>query len=340
VILQQTRVEQAIPLYERFLARFPDVRALAQASEEEVLKVWEGAGYYARARNLRLAARDLAGNGTVVWPTTVEGWERLPGVGPYIARAVASLAFDRPVVALEANGRRVGARWSLETGDVRSPAVARRLERHLASALPEGRAGIFNEAIMELGETVCLPKRPLCRACPIAPSCRAFRELSDPGALPRRRATRSRPHVVAAIALAERNGRFLVLRRPSVGLLGGLWELPGGKVEPGESPREAARREFREETGLRLDRVAPVGVVRHSYSHFTVELHLYAARAPGKRRAVGEGTTARWVTAFQFGSLPRPRATVKAVELWRRWLRRPLGRASPGSGSRPGRRRT
>jgi len=336
-MLQQTRVESAIPLYERFLARFPDVRTLARASEEAVLKVWEGAGYYARARHLRLAALELTKDRTARWPTTVEEWERLPGVGPYIARAVASLSFGQPVVALEANGRRVAARWALETGDVRSRRVAERLARELARAQPTDRPGQFNEAIMELGETVCLPRHPRCGVCPIAPSCAALRELPDPGSVPARPGRRARPHVVAAIARVERNGRFLARKRPGSGLLGGLWELPGGKVEPGETERAAVRRELMEEAGIRLDGLRPVGVVRHAYSHFTVELHLFWARSRGASAPVRERSELRWVTDGEFDALPRPMATVKALELWRR---RPPGRASRGSGSRPGRRTT
>jgi A/G-specific adenine glycosylase len=334
-VLQQTRVEQAVPVYERFIARFPDLGALARASEEEVLKAWEGAGYYARARRLRRAAVELARGGTPPWPTSAEAWERLPGVGPYIARALASLAFGAPVVALEANGRRVAARWFLETGDPAGPAVARRLERHLLDAMPPDTPGEFNEALMELGETVCLPRNPRCPSCPIAGACRALRELPDPAYLPRRRPRSARPHVVAALALAVRGDRFLVRRRPSEGLLGGLWELPGGKLRSSERPIEAAVRELREETGLALVRPTLLGVVRHAYSHFTVELHLVRGRALGRPFAP-DGAPLRWVTGPEFDALPRPLATVRAVALARR---AGAGGACRGSGARPGRTR-
>jgi len=326
VLLQQTRVAQAVPYYERFLRAFPDVPALAAAPLDRVLKVWQGAGYYARARHLHAAAQQLVAESEGRIPTTVPELERLPGVGRYIARAVASLAFDAPTVALEANGLRVAARWTREEGDVRREAVRVRLER----ALGDRPSGAFTEAVMELGETVCLPTEPHCEACPVSFACRACRELDDPAVLPRRAAPRRRPHVRASVVvLTDATGRWFVQRRPPSGLLGGLWEFPGGKVEVGESPETAAVRELREETGVRVTGLVRVGVVRHAYSHFTVELHVFRARGrPGARPG------RRWVSPRAFSRLPIPKATEKVVRLL---LAEAADRASPGSGSRRGR---
>ena len=313
VLLQQTRVAQAVPYYERFLEEFPTVDALAAARLERVLKAWEGAGYYARARHLHAAARlvrDAGGR----FPQTSTDWRRLPGVGPYIARALASLLEGERSVALEANGLRVAARWSLERGDLRRTAVRRRLERVLTRALPRERPGDFNEALMELGETICRPVAPRCEACPVAAGCRARAELEDPGAIPRRRARPRRPHVVAAVGVVEHAGRWLVQPRAPSALLGGLWEFPGGKVEPGESPETACRREVLEETGLALDGWEPIGSVRHAYSHFTVELHAFRHRMAGRASTVPRPPS-RWVTPGAFARLPRPRATEKVVAL-------------------------
>ncbi len=310
VLLQQTRVAQAAPYFERFVARFPSVSALARASEEEVLKAWEGAGYYARARRLRQAAQVVVGRFHGRLPSSLEELERLPGVGPYTARAVGSLAFDVPCVALEANGLRVAARWTGEEGDIRSGAVRARLERHLLSVLPEDRAGAFNEAVMELGETVCLASAPRCGECPVASTCRARRDLPDPSVLPRRRPSPRRPHVRAAVVVLERRGRWLVQRRPSRGLLGGLWEFPGGTIEPGETPAEAARRELREEVGIDARELTPWTTVRHGYSHFTVELHVFRGSWAGRVRPSPSRT---WVTSSELRALPLPRATQKIV---------------------------
>lgn len=329
VLLQQTRVEQAIPYYDRFLARFPTVTALAHARVSDVMKAWEGAGYYARARHLHAAARVIDSSFGGAVPRTVPELETLPGVGPYIARAVASLAFDAHEVALEANALRVAARWTREEGDVRTATVRDRLRSALEPLLPDRDVGQFNEAVMELGETVCRPRAPLCGRCPVRTYCRAHLELDDPGSVPRPPVRAPRPHVVAAVAVLEHRGRWLVQLRPPKGLLGGLWEFPGGKVEPSETPRDAARRELREETGIVAPALASLGAVEHAYSHFSVTLHVFA----GSVASLPPAARGRWVTPRGLGRLPRPKATEKVAEL----VERSRDRASPGSGSRPDR---
>ena len=293
--------------------------------------MWQGAGYYARARHLHAAARRLVEERDGRLPASVAELEELPGVGPYIARALASLAFGVPTVALEANGLRVAARWTREEGDLRRPPVRARLEAVLASTLPEGEAADFNEAVMELGETICRPRRPLCGTCPVAFACRARAELPDPGAIPSPRSRARRPHVRAAVVVLEHRGRWLVQRRPSSGLLGGLWEFPGGQIEPGESPVDAARRELREETGLEAGPLRPVGVVRHAYSHFSVELHAFRGSPLGA--SLGSTPARRWVRPLELARLPLPKATEKVAAL----TQAPAGRASRGSESRRGR---
>jgi A/G-specific adenine glycosylase len=310
VLLQQTRVDQAVPYFERFVREFPSVRALAAAPLDRVLKLWQGAGYYARARHLHAAAREVVRRHGGRLPRRVEELERLPGVGPYIARAIASLAFGVPVVALEANGLRVAARWTREAGDLRRPVVRRRLAAALAANLPRGSAGRFNEAIMELGETVCRPRAPRCDRCPIADGCRAFGELADPASIPEVRRRPKRPHVRAAVVVLSHAGKWLVQRRPARRLLGGLWEFPGGRIEAGESPRAAARRELFEETGLRVGALRPHGVVRHAYSHFTVELHVFEGTL-GTGPAASRSGARRWVRPADLARLPVPKATEK-----------------------------
>lgn len=317
VILQQTPVDRSAKLFEAFVRRFPTVEALATASEASVLKRWEGWGYYGRARRLHQAARRIVRGGLPTWPRGRSDWEELPGVGPYIAASLASQLDGERVAALDTNGRRVAARWLIERRDPSRPAVAAHLAERVEAILPSARSGDFNEALMELGERVCRARRPLCTLCPVAAFCRARQELTDPAALPRRTLRRRRPLVRAAAVGIEDRGRWLVQRRPAEGLLGGLWEFPGGKIEEAEPPEAAARRELREETGLRAVRLVPAGVVRHAYSHFAVELHLFrGALGPGRaaRRLPRE---TRWVSSREFGRLPRPTATVRAFRLLR-----------------------
>ncbi len=336
-LLQQTRVAQALPYFERFVRRFPTVRALACATEAEVLKAWEGAGYYARARHLHAAARRLSARSDGELPRRVDELESLPGVGPYIARAIASCAFGVPVVALEANGLRVAARLTREEGDLRRGEVRRRLERRLAADLPPESPGPFNEALMELGETICRPRTTDCGRCPLADGCRAHRELDDPAAIPRARRRAPVPLVRAAVVALESQGRWLVQPRPRRGLLGGLWEFPGGKVASREGYRAAAVRELREETGLTAPELTEAGVVRHAYSHVRVELHVFRGRLP--RMTPPRGSRARWLSAEAFARRPRPRATEKVVALLESTARPRRKAAYPGSGSRPGRTR-
>ena len=333
VLLQQTRVVQALPYYEGFLRAFPDLPTLARSPLGRVLRAWQGAGYYARARHLHAAARTILREHGGRFPTTVAELEALPGVGPYIARAVAALAFDAPVVALEANGLRVAARWTGERGDVRTHAVRQRLETALNDVRGAAPGGSFNEAVMELGETVCAPQHPRCERCPVAFGCRAHRELDDPSILPRRAPRRRRPRIRGVVViLTDPDGRWLVQRRPPRGLLGGLWEFPGGKIEPGERREEAARRELREETGVSVGRLEPLGVVRHAYSHFSVELHAFRAEVAASTVVV-RASDRRWVRPAGLTRLPVPKATEKIARL----ARTRKDRASPGSRFRPGR---
>lgn len=331
VLLQQTRVEQAIPYFGRFVTRFPTVGALAEASESDVLKSWQGAGYYARARRLHEAARYIARERGERFPSTVAEWEELPGVGPYTARALASQLKGVPVVALEANGLRVAARWTLEIGEISAAVTRRRIAGVLEALLPVESPGEFNEALMELGETICRPAAPSCPECPVRFGCRAARELSDPSVIPVRPPARRRPHVRGAVVVLERADRWLVQRRPNVGLLGGMWEFPGGKIEAGETPRDAAARELWEETGTRARRLTGAGVVRHRYSHFSVELHVFRGRLL-RGRSPGSRPGRRWVTRAAFARLPVGKATEKIVDMLRA-----MDAASPGPGSRPGR---
>jgi A/G-specific adenine glycosylase len=320
-MLQQTRVETVIPYYDRFLRRFPTLEALAAASLEDVLKVWEGLGYYARARNLYAAAQRVVAECEGRLPSTYEALRDLPGVGPYIAGAVASIAFGQPVVALDGNGRRVLARLFAVEGDPRRTAVRRRLEALAYSLLPSDRPGPFNEALMELGATICLPRVPRCDRCPLAEDCRAHRASAEEQ-YPTRTAFRSLPHYqVAAAVLLRGDGRVLVARRREEDFLGGLWEFPGGKQEGGETLQECLARELREELGIEVEVGERFLTLEHAYTHFRITLHAFRCVLRGGEPRCLECADLRWVLPAEMEALPMSVADRRIAQAVQEWTR-------------------
>lgn len=264
VMLQQTRAATVGPYYERWLSAFPTVFALAAAELPAVLAVWQGLGYYGRARNLHRAARELVADRAGVWPRTAAAWRTLPGVGAYTAGAVASIAFGERVPAVDGNVVRVLSRWAGLSGD---PATAR--GRHAVTALAGRFAdcplpGDVNQALMDLGATVCTPTSPACLLCPLAEGCGA-RATGRERLLPEtRRRARPRPeHCFAVVARRPRSQRRLVARRPATGLLGGLWEFPLLIADPATDPVALARATY----GLSLARARIQPSLRHVFTH-------------------------------------------------------------------------
>ena len=274
IMLQQTQVETVSPYFERWMARFPTLEALAAASEQEVLALWEGLGYYSRARNLWRAARQVWEAGGQM-PRTAADLALLPGVGRYTAAAIASMAFGQDEVALDGNIRRVLARIFNVTLPARSPEGERQLWALAQQHLPPGRAGDYNQALMDLGSQICTPRAPACLVCPLQALCQA----AALGLQAERPVMSARPPVplwTVTAAVIWRADRVLIARRPSRGLLGGLWEFPGGKLEPGETLPEGLRREIAEELAVEIAVGAELGVYRHAYTHFKVVLHAFA----------------------------------------------------------------
>jgi len=331
IMLQQTRVTAAIPYYERWMLALPTLRALARADDHTVLRLWEGLGYYSRARNLLRAARIVVERHGGRIPDDPREFQALPGVGPYTAAAVMSIAFGRDLAVVDGNVRRVLARLTALPEDPRSGEGRRRIDRLARDLLPPGRAGVHNQALMELGALVCPPRSPSCAACPLREPCLG---RATPEAYPVRRPRKRRPHHRVAVGIVRRpDGRVLIDRRPYGGLLGGLWEFPGGKIEPGETPARAAVRELREELGVRAEPVAELPPVEHAYSHFTVTLHPLLCRFVEMDPAAGEGREWRWVPPGELPHHPMPRANRKILELLtHRWKEEPpCPTPSPGS---------
>jgi A/G-specific adenine glycosylase len=313
-MLQQTRVETVVHYYERFLARFPDLHSLATADTDDVLGEWAGLGYYGRARNLQAAARQVVEEWGGEMPDDVEGLSSLKGVGRYTAGAVASIAFDRPAPVVDGNVTRVLTRLLGIREEARSAPVLRRLWEE-AEALARGRSpGDLNQALMELGATVCTPRSPLCEVCPIAAHCRA-RESGDPEAIPVKRPRPKPKRLEAAAAFLERRGKALAVRRPPRGLLGGLWELPGGELNAKEIPEEGLARSMRERVGLTLSGIEKLGTVRHVFTHRVLHLHVYRARGAAGRVRLAGFDAHRWLPPARLTELPQSALMGKALRL-------------------------
>lgn len=299
VMLQQTRVETVVPYYRKWVERFPDVEALADAGGAEVLKAWEGLGYYSRARNLHRAARLVVERHGGELPAGAEELRELPGVGPYTAGAVASIAFGEAVPAVDGNARRVLARLF----DLPDPTPAE-LAALAAGLVDPERPGDFNQALMELGATVCTPREAACPGCPLEDACLARAR----GTVDQRPAPRKRdpvPRLEFGVAVVTAGARVLVVRRPEDGLLGGMWEFPGEEASGDEPPETAARRAAR---GAGVDaRGEPVALepVEHAYSHFRGTYRPFLFRV---REAGTETEERRWVTRSELEELPLPRA--------------------------------
>lgn len=312
VMLQQTRAEQARPYFDRFVERFPTLTDLADAPLDDVLKAWEGLGYYARARNLHRAAGAVAERHGGRVPDD-HAFRDLPGVGAYTAAAVLSLAHGRPLAALDGNVMRVLARVFATPGDIRAYSTRRELQRQADALLDRQNPGRHNEALMELGAIVCTPRAPSCSACPLADVCEAA-ESGRPEEWPEASPARAVPQVEVAVGiLPDDAGRVLVQRRPPEAMLGGLWEFPGGKVEPGETPADACRREFAEEVGVAVEVGAEAARVRHAYSHLRVDIHAFHCTARAGAAARGP-LPLRWVAVSELAALAMPRATRKVIE--------------------------
>jgi A/G-specific adenine glycosylase len=274
IMLQQTQVRTVVPYYERFLNRFPTVEHLARARLDTVLKLWEGLGYYSRARNLHAAAKEIVARFGGRVPRSVEELLSLPGIGRYTAGAIANNAFAKPVPIVDGNIERVLCRVFHIRGYPKEAAVRKRLWSIAADLVPAREPGLFNQALMEIGAEVCTPRNPHCDGCPLNRLCEARRH-NDQLSLPQRRSRKQLPSHTVAVGVICRDARILIDKRKPEGLLGGLWEFPGGKIKPGESLKAALRREVREEVGITVRVNRLLAVVDHTYSHLRVRIHAF-----------------------------------------------------------------
>lgn len=300
VMLQQTRVETVIPYYSRFLERFPTLAALAAASEEELLKTWEGLGYYRRVRLLQQGAQEVLTRYGGMLPSDPEALGALPGVGPYMAGALASIAFNLPVPAVDGNVTRVVTRvlaWNEPATTAHSRQVIR---TWVAERFPDGAAREFTQALMELGALVCLPRKPCCRECPVQDECCSRK--SNPELFPVKKAVRTVPSERRIVLRIDWNGKRLLIQRPSSGLLSGFWEYPNLPAETGVDAITFARRWTEEHLGLGLSFILFKTLVQ-IFTHRRWELEVLTARWPVAQEPP-ELPSGRWFSDEEAAELP------------------------------------
>ncbi len=278
IMLQQTRVQAVLGYYARFMAELPDVFALAQVSEERLNKLWEGLGYYSRARNLRRAAQILVSEYGGAFPRAREELMKLPGIGDYTASAISSIAFSAPEPAVDGNLLRVAARAAGIAEDVTDAKVRGRFRAMLAESIDRGRPGEWNQAMMDLGATVCLPNgAPLCEKCPARALCAAYQNgMTD--VLPVRAAKKPRRVEERTVFLLLRDGRIALRKRPARGLLAGLWEFPNVPGNLDEAGASVALAQW----GLTARTLAPIGAAKHIFTHVEWDMHGYSAEVTGE----------------------------------------------------------
>lgn len=297
IMLQQTRVEAVIPYFEKWMRLFPTVKELAEASEQDVLTAWEGLGYYSRARNLHKAAQIVVERYAGELPRDLKELRGLPGIGRYTAGAIASIAFNVDEPTLDGNLRRVFARLF----DVSQPADSTIGEEILwklaARHLPKGQAGDYNQALMDLGATICLPKNPRCLLCPLMAICEA-RANGTQEQRPVLKPKKETPHFTHAAGVILKNGKALLAKRPSKGLLGGMWEFPNGRVEgePAEELESVLEAGYR----LKVRTGEALGSVHHAYTHFRVTVHAFRCELV----AMSDKESLKWVKLEDMDKYP------------------------------------
>ena len=307
-MLQQTTVSAVIPFYQSWITRFPDIESVASASSAEVLKAWQGLGYYQRVRNIHKTAQIICERHGGKLPADKEILRQLPGFGAYTTGAVLSIAFQKAEPIIDANVRRVFMRLLFLKGKADRRYDAQ-INQELARLLPPRTPGDFNQALMELGATVCRSQLPLCSQCPVREACQAYQKgmqeiIPEPK-------TKILQDIYAAIAVIKHKGRFFIQQRPPRGLLAGLWEFPGGQIKSGETSREALEREIHEELGVNIQAAAHLMNVRHFYTRFRVHLSVWLCSTTPVPQP---DNTHRWVTSREFSEYAMPSGSVKIVE--------------------------
>ena len=308
IMLQQTRVDTVIPYYERFIKAFPTVHDLAAASQQQVLKCWEGLGYYSRGRNLHKAAKMISEQYGGTLPSTYEEISKLKGIGPYTAAAVLSIAFNQKYAVVDGNVIRVITRFYGISDDIRKTYTKKRVQEIADELIQSSNPGEYNQAVMELGALICTPKNPACERCPISQQCISLQRMQT-DVIPYKSPINKSPHKEIAVGLiVNENNELLISLRPEDSMLGGLWEFPGGKKEKNETLRQTVVRELKEELGVDVEVYTKFRDLNHTYSHFKITMHAFWCKIVNGRPEPKSSTGLVWVSLDSVDQYPFPKA--------------------------------
>jgi A/G-specific adenine glycosylase len=335
IMLQQTQVATVIPYYQRFLKSFPTVHHLAKSDLSKVLKIWEGLGYYSRARNLHRASKIILNHFKGKIPDHLKDLLGLPGIGKYTAGAILSIAYNKEAPILDGNVKRVLSRLFAISSNLVAGKTEGLLWKISESLIPKGRSNSFNQAIMDLGAMICTPKDPLCYRCPLHRHCKA-KASGNPERYPSRVVKKRIPHIEAISAVILRNGKVLLNQRPPKGLLGGLWEFPNWRSEESRRLRLRLRNHIKKEMGMNVEVKESFGTFKQTFTHFKLTLSVFSCEALGGR---GKG---KWVAVRNLHLLPMSRVhrrIAEVIQLYRMSLRGAIAvarrsRSKPGDSSR------
>jgi A/G-specific adenine glycosylase len=310
VMLQQTQVKTVIPYYQRWLKKFPFIQDLATAPEQEVLKLWEGLGYYNRCHNFQKAAQLVCKHYNGKVPNHPDLFLALPGVGPYILAAVMSIAFKHALPVVDGNVLRVFTRYMELWDDIAKSETRKKIYQYLMDLIPKANPGDYNQAMMELGALICTPKNPTCSSCPLKKSCQAkAKGMVD--SLPVRAKKKKTPLYRVALAVILRNDKFLIQKRPTTGHLAGMWEFPGGKIKINESAKQAVTRECWEELDASVKIIQKLKMVKHAYTHFKIELNIFICRLSSSTVRPLQDQPIKWIRPEEVSLYPFPAANYK-----------------------------